>query len=155
MLACTGNASHAHRSFLCQFSCLAAGSLRPGLRLHTPKWHLPFEENSCRKHVNTHFFPLSLIFEALAWFTASQSSSKSVHVCARGRLVSSRSSLPSNPCPHGASSGVTSSLVPSLSTFPAKMLEHRLRCWSITRMRGLPYDRNQLFLYAFLKVSPD
>ena len=21
-------------------------------------------------------------------------------------------------------------------------------------MRGLPYDRNQLFLYAFLKVSP-
>ena len=46
-------------------------------------------------------------------------------------------------------------LSPSLSTFSAKMSEHKLRCWSTTRMRGLPYDRNQLFLYAFLKISPN
>ena len=60
----------------------AAGSLRPDLLLHTPKQHLPSEEDSCRKHVGTH--PLSLIFDALAWVTASQSSSESVHVCASG-----------------------------------------------------------------------
>ena len=51
--------------------------------------------------------------------------------------------------------GVTSSRVPSLSTFSANMPEHKLRCWSTTRMRGLPYDRNQLFLYAFLRISPN
>ena len=45
--------------------------------------------------------PPSLIFDALAWFTASQSSSKSVHVCTSGpSCVSSCSSLPSNPCLH-------------------------------------------------------
>ena len=35
------------------------------------------------------------------------------------------------------------------------MPEHKLRCWSTTRMRGPPHDRNLLFLYAFLRVSPD
>ena len=33
----------------------AAGSLRPGLLLHTPKQHLPSEEDFCRKHGGTHF----------------------------------------------------------------------------------------------------
>ena len=81
----------------------------------------------------------------------------------RGRLVLSCTSLPSNPLPArsvlpfllGASRGVTSNRVPSLSTFSAQMPEHKLRCWSTTRMRGLPYDRNQMFLHAFLRVSPD
>ena len=59
------------------------------------------------------------------------------------------------PFLHGASRGVTSSRVLLHSTFSRSMPEHKLRCWSTTRMRGLPYDRNQLFLYAFLRVSPD
>ena len=143
-----GNASHSHRPFLCQFSCLLPahyawvcpstlqnGSICGGF-LPKTRWYA--------------LYPLSLIFDALAWFTASQSSSKSVHVCASGPSCvilhwSSFQSLPARsvlPFLHGASSGVTSSLVPSLSTFSAK--EHRLRCWSTTRMRGLPYDRNQL-----------
>ena len=33
----------------------AAGSLLPGLLLHTLKQHLPSEEDSCRKHVGTDF----------------------------------------------------------------------------------------------------
>ena len=106
-------------------------------------------------------YPLSLTFDALAWFTASQSSSKSVHVCAvLCHLVVDF--LPIFACtfclaifPRSLQWGVTSSLVPSLSTFSAKISEHRLRCWSTTRMRGLPCDRNQQFLYAFLGVSPD
>ena len=79
----------------------------------------------------------------------------------RGRLVSSCSNLPSNPCLHVSSCHfstgppVVSSLVPSLSTFSAKIPEHKLRCWSTARMRGLPYDRNQYFVYAFLRFSPD
>ena len=74
-------------------------------------------------------YPLSLIFDALAWFTASQSSSKSVHVCASepSCVVLSQSSFQSLPARsflpflHGASRRVTSSRVPSLSTFSASM----------------------------------
>ena len=108
-------------------------------------------------------YSLSLIFDALARFTASQSSSKSVTVCASGPSYvifqkSSIQTLPARsvlPFLHGASSGATSSLVPSLSTLSAKMPGHKLRCSSTTRMRGFPFDRYQLFLYSFLRVSPD
>ena len=65
--------------------------------------------------------------------------------------LSSFQSLPAG----SASTGVTSSSVPSLSTFFANVPEHKLRWWSTTRMRGLPYDLSRLFLFAVLRVSPD
>ena len=79
----------------------------------------------------------------------------------RGRLVPSCSSLPSNLCPHVLSCH-SSTVPPAVSlrvsshhfTLSSKMPEHRLRCWSTTRMRGLLYERNQVFLYAFQMVLP-
>ena len=78
----------------------------------------------------------------------------------RGRLVSYCGSLPSNLylhvlCYHSSTVLPGGSLPVVVRRFQLLLqkCQNKLRCWSMTRMRSLPYDRNQLFLYAVLKVS--
>ena len=79
-------------------------------------------------------YPLSFFLDVLAWFIASQSSSKSVHVCASGPscVMLKQFPFPILACTFCLTSPprcrVTSSRVPSLSTFSAKMPVHKMRC---------------------------
>ena len=75
-----GKASHCHRPFLCQFSCLSPTNdplVDPSF-LPKTRWYA--------------LYPLSLIFDSLAWFTASQSSSNPSMCVLRG---STSSTVPS------------------------------------------------------------
>ena len=109
-----GNASHGHRSFLCQFSCLLPAHYAQvcSSTLQNSIFHVRriLAENtllrtitSCRRFLtlwlgSQHRSPL-------------QNLSMSV---LRGRLMSSCSSLPSNPCPHVLSSH-SSTVPPAVS----------------------------------------
>ena len=107
----------------------AAGSLRLGLLFHIRKRHLPCVEDSCQRHVGTRCIRCRCFL--MLWLGSQRRSplqNPSTSVL-RGRLVSFCSNLPSHyvlPLLLGASSGVTSSLAPSLSTFSAKISEHKL-----------------------------
>ena len=104
-----------------------------GRLLRIPTWHPPFVESFCRKHASRHCTHCHL-FLALCLGSQHRSSIQNPSMSVlRGRLVSSCGGLLSNPCLHvlsyhGASRGVTSSHVPSLSTFSSKMPVHKLRC---------------------------
>ena len=138
-----GSTSHSHRPFLCQFSRLMLANNPP---------HSKMASSICGG-----FLPETRCW-GLAWLAASQSSSKSAHVCAEGSScvilkLSSFQSLPArsvSPFLHGAFRGVTSSRIPLLSTVSAKMPVLMLCCWSTRRIRGLPFDRSQLFRCAVL-----
>ena len=125
--------------------------------------HLPSEEDSCRKHVGTHCFPLSLFFSRSGLVHSIAVLFKICpclcfgavlcHLVAVFLPILARTFCLAIP-PRCLQRYHFESRPIAFNFFPRKCLSTACGAGRQRGMRGLPYDRNQLFLYAFVKVSP-